>query len=85
VRELLATNFKGWTDAIEGCLREAGDRLPPQADRRGLAEFVLTAMEGGVMQTRTHRDIGYFDRGVERLREHFDALQAQAKVRKRTS
>lgn len=85
VRELLAANFKGWTDAIERCLRESGDRFPPKVDRRGLAEFVLTTMEGGVMQSRTHRDIGYFDRGVERLREHFDALQAQAKVRKKTS
>lgn len=74
VRELLAANFTGWVDAIERCLVEAGDRLPPATDRRALAEFVLTAMEGGVMQARTHRDVGYFDRTIAQLRAYFDTL-----------
>ncbi|WBX83695.1 TetR/AcrR family transcriptional regulator [Sphingosinicella microcystinivorans] len=74
VRELLAANFTGWVDAIERCLAEAGDRLPPATDRRALAEFVLTAMEGGVMQARTHRDVGYFDRTIAQLRAYFDML-----------
>ncbi|MBW7945922.1 MAG: TetR/AcrR family transcriptional regulator [Sphingomonadaceae bacterium] len=74
VRELLAANFTGWVDAIERCLAEAGDRLPPATDRRALAEFVLTAMEGGVMQARTHRDVGYFDRTIAQLRAYFDTL-----------
>ncbi|MDP2763506.1 MAG: TetR/AcrR family transcriptional regulator [Brevundimonas sp.] len=78
VRELLAVNFIGWTRAILGCLNDAGDRLPADLDRPALAEFVLTTMEGGVMQARTHRDVGYFDRGVAALRDHFDMLLARA-------
>lgn len=78
VRELLAVNFAGWVGAIRTCLDAAGDRLPAQLDRQALAEFVLTTMEGGVMQARTHRDVGNFDRGVAMLRDHFAMLEARA-------
>src|SRR5687768_15801565 len=74
VRALLAANFTGWVDAIRACLEAAGDRLPGCVDRRALAEFVLTVMEGAVMQARTHRDVAYFDRAVAQLRAHFDQL-----------
>src|SRR6185437_7580460 len=33
VRELIATNFNGWVDAIERCYVEAGARLPGDLDR----------------------------------------------------
>jgi TetR/AcrR family transcriptional regulator, transcriptional repressor for nem operon len=85
VRELLAINFDGWTRAIGACLEEAGDRLPRDLDRRALAEFVLTTMEGGVMQARTHRDVAYFDRGVRALRQHFDMLLERAARAARTA
>jgi TetR/AcrR family transcriptional repressor of nem operon len=78
VRDLMAANFDGWVSAIETCLNDAGTRLPADLDRRALAEFVLTTMEGGVMQARTHRDVGHFDRGVTMLRDHFDMLLAKA-------
>ncbi len=78
VRELLAINFTNWSAAIERCLEAAGDRLPDALDRRALSEFVLTTMEGGVMQARTYRDVAYFDRGVAALRDHFDMLLARA-------
>ncbi len=78
VRDLLAANFTGWAAAVEQCIADAGRRLPPDLDRRALAEFVLTTMEGGVMQARTHRDVGYFDRGVSALRQHFEMLEARA-------
>lgn len=81
VRDLLAVNFTGWVGAILRCLDEAGDRLPGDLDRQALAEFVLTTMEGGVMQARTHRDVGYFDRGVTALHDHFDMLLARAERR----
>ena len=74
VRRLLAQNFEGWIDAIEGCLNDAGDRLPADIDRRELAGFVLTAMEGAVMQARTYRDIKRFDGSVRQLRSYFDTL-----------
>jgi TetR/AcrR family transcriptional repressor of nem operon len=78
VREALAANFNGWTDAIEECLDAAGPLLPKTANRRELAELVLTTMEGAVMQARTHRDVGYFDRSVRQLRNYFDLLQREA-------
>lgn len=79
VRELLAQNFENWTAAIERCLDAAGNRLPRDTNKPALAQFVLTAMEGGVMQARTHRDVGYFDRAVAQLRAHFELLEASAK------
>ncbi len=78
VRELLAANFDAWTGAVEGQLAAAGPRLPADIDRRALAEFVLTTMEGAVMLTRTHRDVGYFDRAIAELRRYVERLQAGA-------
>jgi TetR/AcrR family transcriptional repressor of nem operon len=78
VRKAMADNFNVWVDAVERCLTAAGARLPKQLDRRALAEFVLTTMEGGVMQSRTHRDVGYFDRTVAQLRTYFDCLVREA-------
>lgn len=74
VRELLAVNFSNWARAIESCLEAAGNRLAEDIDRRALAEFVLTVMEGAVMQSRTYRDLGHFDRNISVLRSHFDML-----------
>ena len=74
VRAALAANFDAWTAAIEDCLDAAHPRIPDGVDRRGLATFVLTTMEGGVMQARTHRDVAYFDRSVQQLRRYFDLL-----------
>ena len=68
----------GWTAAVRKCLEDAGERLPKHADRGQLAQFVLTVMEGGVMQSRTFRNIGHFDRAVAQLREHFEAVSARA-------
>jgi AcrR family transcriptional regulator len=79
VRERLAKNFSNWTDAIEECLDDAGDRVPRGTDKRALAEFVLTTMEGGVMLARSYRDIGYFDRAIDQLKAHFNRLLRPAK------
>jgi TetR/AcrR family transcriptional regulator, transcriptional repressor for nem operon len=81
VRELMAANFSNWTSAVEGRLAEAGARLPAELDRRALAEFIMTTMEGGIMQARTHRDVGYFDRNVAMLRDHVAMLSTRAKAR----
>ena len=82
IRELLAVNFANWTSAIERCLDAAGDRLPRDLDRRRLAEFTLTVMEGAIMQARTYRDIASFDRNVAVLRAHFDMLMDTARREK---
>ncbi len=78
VRTLLAANFDGWISAIESCLIEAGDRLPGDVDRRALARFALTTMEGGVMLSRTERTLEGFDDAVRMFRNYLDHLQAAA-------
>ena len=83
VRERLARNFTNWVTAIEECLDDAGTRLPPGVDRRALAEFVLTTMEGGVMLARSYRDIGYFDRAIGELKGYFNRLLRPAKPARR--
>lgn len=74
VREGLAVNFEGWCRGIERCLDAAADRLPADLDRRRLARFVLTVMEGGVVQARGARSIAPFDDAVEQLRDYFARL-----------
>jgi TetR/AcrR family transcriptional regulator, transcriptional repressor for nem operon len=83
VRERLAKNFKAWIEAVEECLLEAKARLPAALNRRELAQFVLTTMEGGVMQARTFRDVQYFDAAVRQLREYFNRLLNSATKKSR--
>jgi hypothetical protein len=78
VRTRLAANFDAWTGAVLACLEDAGNRLPAWLDRCELARFVLSVMEGGVMQARTHRDVATFDASVAQLRIYFDQLQTAA-------
>jgi AcrR family transcriptional regulator len=80
VRELIAANFANWTSAVTARLEEAGARLPADLDRRALAEFIMTAMEGGVMQARTYRDVAFFDRNVAMVRDHLTMLMDRAKA-----
>lgn len=78
VREMLSVNFDGWVRHVKACLDAARDRLPAGTDTRALATFVLTTMEGGVMQSRTHRTLEAFDASVAGLRGYLDLLQAAA-------
>ena len=78
VRELLAANFAGWARHVASCLDAAGDRLPPEIDREALGSFVLSVMEGGVMQARTHRELARFDDSIAALRDYFTRLEAAA-------
>jgi len=74
VRERLAANFDAWTDAVAACFEAAGDDLPADVDRRALATFALTTMEGGVMLARTHRRLDAYDAAVRMLRTHLELL-----------
>jgi hypothetical protein len=76
VRELLAANFDGWVAAIKACLDAAAERLPAGTDTQALAQFVLTVMEGGVMQSRMFASIEPFDASVKQLRNYIDLLLA---------
>jgi TetR/AcrR family transcriptional regulator, transcriptional repressor for nem operon len=77
VHKRLADNFDGWTSAIEKFLHAAEDRFPAGTDMQTLSKFVLTVMEGGVMQARAHRSIVPFDACVEHLRGYFQLLHQQ--------
>ncbi len=79
VRELLAVNFSGWVCHIRACLDAARDRLPRAVDTDQLAVFVLTTMEGGVMQARTHRSLAAFDASVASLHDYFGRLETAAR------
>ncbi len=85
VRERLAKNFVAWIDAVCDCLQQAKSRLPADLDRRELAQFVLTTMEGGVMLARTFRDIAYFDAAVRQLRQYFKQLVVRDSRARKTS
>jgi AcrR family transcriptional regulator len=76
-RRLIADNFDGWKKAIEQCLDDAQDRLPDGTDRAQLASFVLTVLEGGLMQAKTYKTVDPFESAVAQLRDHFERLLAQ--------
>lgn len=76
-REKLAKNFEGWRDWVRKFLEEAGPRLPKHLDRRELSTFVLTVMEGGVMQARAQQSIEPFDASVRQLQTYFYLLTGE--------
>ena len=76
-REKIAENFEGWRKWIRKCLQESADRLPSRVDVERLAIFVLTVMEGAVMQARAHHSLEQFDASVRELREYFTRLLSE--------
>ena len=77
-RELIAANFENWVREVGGWLEAAGDRLPKDVDRARLARFVLTVMEGGLMQARAAGSLEPFDASVAELRTYFQMLEERA-------
>jgi AcrR family transcriptional regulator len=73
-RKLIAENFTGWRKAIEQCLTDAAGRLPRTLDKKQLALFVLTTMEGAMMLARTYRTIEPYDTAVTQLCDYFALL-----------
>jgi hypothetical protein len=65
-------------------LEAARPRLPRSTDLDALATLVLSTMEGGVLQSRSHRRIEPFDQSVAQLRNYFACLQAGAKKKRST-
>lgn len=76
-REKLANNFEGWRTWVRRFLEEAGDRFPEKLDRAEVAMFVLTVMEGGVMQARAQQSLEPFDAGIRQLRTYFYLLTGE--------
>ena len=77
LRQALAVNFDGWVRHVETCFAAAHERLAG-VDPYKLAVLTLTIMEGGVMQSRTHRTLEAFDIGVEQLRDYLGRLEQVA-------
>lgn len=82
-RELIHRNFENWANHVRGWLDAAGDRLPRGVDRGQLARFILTVMEGGLMQARAAGNVQPFDESIGQLRAYFDALESVAKAERR--
>ena len=80
VHAKIAMNFEGWSSAVRKCLEDAGNRLPKGMDLKMLSRFVLTVMEGGVMQARSYKSIEPFDQAVAQLRDYFDRLEEQGQT-----
>jgi TetR/AcrR family transcriptional regulator, transcriptional repressor for nem operon len=78
VRRLIELNFANWIRAVESWLIGAGDRLPADLDRHQLARFILTVMEGGVMQARASSSLDAYDASVLQLKEYFRLLQERS-------
>lgn len=79
VREKVKTLFEAWCAAIRRCLEEATDRLPKHVNFESLSRFILTVMEGGMMQARAHRSLEPYDASVAHLRNYFGLLLADQK------
>jgi AcrR family transcriptional regulator len=71
-RVLIDANFAAWRDAIAAQL----SRLPLRkgTDVASLATFILTVMEGGVMQAAAHRSARPFDQSIAHLRTYLTSL-----------
>ena len=76
--QLLSANFEGWSNEVQKNLEAARERFPADTDFRSLSRFVLTVMEGGVMQSRSYRSVEPFDQAVAQLRDYFNRLFAAA-------
>jgi TetR/AcrR family transcriptional regulator, transcriptional repressor for nem operon len=83
-RSLVHDNFENWAGRVEAWLAQ-DQRLPAAVDRRRLARFVLTVMEGGLMQARAAGELGPFDESVAVLRDYFDRLGAPASKPRRNT
>jgi AcrR family transcriptional regulator len=78
VRMRLQRNFDEWAGVVERWLVAAGDRLPPDCDRPALARYILSVMEGGVMQARVSGSLAPYDATVQQLVQHLGALERSA-------
>lgn len=79
-RSRINANFEAWYGHIRRWLEEATDRFPKATDLNALAQFVLTTMEGAVMQARAHDSIEPFDTSVGQLLAYFQLLTTHSET-----
>jgi len=80
VHDKIAANFTGWSRAVQELLEQARrqGQLPRRCDLRQLSRFVLTVMEGAVMQARSYQCIEPFDDCIAQLEAYFKELRTAA-------
>lgn len=74
-RSLIAENFTAWKDAVKECFRDARSHLDETTDPDQLATFVLTVMEGGVMQSKAMGSTAPFEQSVAMLKDYISRLR----------
>jgi len=72
-RALVHRNFENWAARVASWF-DGDTRLGAHVDRLRLAKFILTVMEGGLMQARAAGDLEPFDESVAVLRDYFQRL-----------
>ncbi len=78
-QEKLRANFAGWKGWVGVCLREAAPGALSEEDVASASTFVLTVMEGAVMQSLMEASIEPFDQCVQELRRYFAASFSKKK------
>jgi TetR/AcrR family transcriptional regulator, transcriptional repressor for nem operon len=75
-RSLIDQNFQNWADQVAGWFENLPQAapMPRDFDPRRFSRFVLTVMEGGIMQARARGSIEPFDESVAQLREYVELL-----------
>jgi AcrR family transcriptional regulator len=66
--------FRNWRSAIEKCLQDMRDDLPGDTNYPRLASFVLSLVQGAIIQCRIARNIEPFDDAIQLFAEHIDHL-----------
>jgi AcrR family transcriptional regulator len=74
VRHKTEVLFEDWRGMITRCLEPIAYAFPGDMTSASLAMFVLTIMEGSVMQARAHKDITYFDESVQHLKNYLEKI-----------
>jgi TetR/AcrR family transcriptional regulator, transcriptional repressor for nem operon len=82
-RVLIHRNFENWATRVESWLDAEDSPFPADLDRARFARFVLTVMEGGLMQSRAAGNLQPFDEAVAVLQEHIGLLTRKTTRRKR--
>jgi len=78
VRRLIDENFDLWRGHVRDSLEAAADRFSGGVDADSLSAFVLTVMEGAVMQARARQSTEQFDASVGHLRAYLNTLMEGA-------
>ena len=73
-RARLTGIFEGLVGALEGCVRDLGERRRSGPPPEALASLAMSVIEGGIVQARAMKSIEPFDRSVTALRDYFGRL-----------